>query len=307
VHVEALHDAVIVGAGAAGVSAAIECLDIQLDIIVLDCASKVGGQIDQIPHSVRNVAVAPDGNDSLVDALARHASILGDRLQLGRTVTRLDLDAGTVEAGTYRCRARSVLVATGSRRRELEHAPEGSYGGDVTYLVEPHLARFAGRPMAVIGGGDSAVLDALALAEGGSEVALVHRSPHLTARGDLVERVRSQGRITELAGWTLDGLVGSDHLQGVDVSAGSTGDHRRLEVGGIVLKLGREQHVELVRDQLRLGVHGGIEVDTTLRTSHPRAFAAGDVVEGAYERIATAIGQGSLAAHSILTSLESRS
>jgi thioredoxin reductase (NADPH) len=306
VQVDALHDVVIVGAGAAGVSAAIECSDIQLDVLVLEDTARVGGQIDQIPHSVRNVAVAPDGNDSLVDALTRHASILGDRLQLGRTATRLDLDAGIVEAGTYRCRARSVLVATGSRRRELENAPEGSYGGDVTYLVEPHLARFAGRPMAVIGGGDSASLDALALAMEGSVVTLVHRSPHLTARGDLVERVRSEGRITELAGWTLDRLVGSDHLRGVEVTAGSTGEHRRLEVGGVVLKLGRQQRVDLVRDQLSLGAHGGIEVDAALHTSHPRAFAAGDVVEGAYERIATAIGQGSLAAHSILAYLESR-
>jgi thioredoxin reductase (NADPH) len=288
------------------VSAAIECADIQLDVLVLEGTATVGGQIDQIPHSVRNVAVAPDGNDSLVDALTRHASILGDRLQLGRTVTRLDLGAGIIEAGTYRCQARSVLVATGSRRRELENAPEGSYGGDVTYLVEPHLARFAGRPMAVIGGGDSAALDALALATEGSMVTLVHRSPHLTARGDVVERVRSEGRITELAGWTLDMMIGSDQLQGVEVSDRTTGDHRRLEVGGVVLKLGREQRVDLVRDQLKLGLRGGIEVDAALRTSHPRAFAAGDVVAGAYERIATAIGQGSLATHSILAYLESR-
>ena len=202
---------------------------------------------------MRNVAPAPDGNDALVDALARHASILGDRLQLDQTVTRLDLAAGLVDAGTHRYRARSVLVATGSRRRELENAPDGSFGGDVTYLVEPHLARFAGRPMAVIGGGDSAVLDALELAAAGSPVTLIYRSPHLTARRDLVERVRAEGRITEMAGWALDMLVGSDHLEGVEVSNRSTGEHRRLDVGGVVLKLGREQRVDLVRDQLDLG------------------------------------------------------
>jgi thioredoxin reductase len=78
---EALHDLVVIGAGAAGVSAAIECFDIQLDLVVLEATSKVGGQIDQIPHTVRNVATALDGNDALVDALARHASILGDRLK----------------------------------------------------------------------------------------------------------------------------------------------------------------------------------------------------------------------------------
>jgi thioredoxin reductase len=301
---EALYDVVVIGAGSAGVSAAIECFDIQLDVMVLECAGKVGGQIDEIPHTVRNVAPAPDGNDALVDALARHASILGDRLRLDCKVTGLDLDGGTVVAGSQPFRTRSVLMATGSRRRELESAPEGSFGGAVTYLVEPHLARFAGLPMAVFGGGDSAALDALALASAGSPVTLVHRSPHLSARPDLADHVRSEGRITEMAGWALGTLVGPGQLEGVEVTDGA-GERRRLDVDGVVLKLGREPRVDLVRHQLHLGAHGGIEVNAALCTSHPQAFAAGDVVEGAYERIATAIGQGALAARSILEYLGS--
>jgi thioredoxin reductase (NADPH) len=307
VSAEIVHDVVVIGAGAAGVSAAIECFDIQLDVVLLEAAGKVGGQIDQIPHTVRNLAPAPNGNGAIVGALANHASILGDRLQLVRQVTRLHLDEGLVIAGSHRYRARIVLVATGSRRRELENTPEGSLGGDVTYLVEPHLARFVGRPMAVIGGGDSAVLDALTLAEGGSSVSLLYRSQRLKARRDLVERLRSEARVTEMAGWAVDALVGTDRLVGVEVTHGGTGERRRLDVGGIVLKLGREPCVELVRDQLELGAHGGIVVNSALRTSHPRAFAAGDVVEAAYERIATAIGQGSLAARSILDQLQTGS
>jgi thioredoxin reductase (NADPH) len=302
---QTLHDVAVIGAGAAGVSAAIELYDIKLDVVVFEAASKVGGQIDQIPHEVRNVAPAPDGNQALVDALARHASTLDDRLHLDEMVTRVDLATGLVDAGTRQYRARSVLLASGSRRRELENAPDGSFGGDVTYLVEPHVARFAGRPMAVFGGGDSALLDALELAETGSQVTLVHRSPHPTARPDVVARVRAEGRITELAGWTIDSLVGSDHLDRVDIVEPGSGQHRQLEVAGLVLKLGRAHCVDLVRDQLALGTHGGIEVDGELRTSDPHTFAAGDVVEGAYERIATAIGQGSLAARSILNYLAS--
>jgi thioredoxin reductase (NADPH) len=309
VRVEPLHDVVVVGAGAAGVSAAIECFDIRLDVVVMEASHQVGGQIDQIPHTIRNLAVAPkpnpNANETLVDAMAGHASILGDRLRLGRPVARLDLDDGLVISGTQRLRARVVLVATGSRRRELDNTPEGSFGGDVTYLVEPHLARFAGQPMLVIGGGDSAVLDALALAEAGSPVTLLHRSPRLHARQDLLERLRSESHVAEMAGWTLDTLVGSDRLAGAEVSQPGTGEHRRLDVGGVVLKLGREPSVELVRGQMDLGAHGGIVVDAELRTSHPRAFAAGDVVDGAYERIATAVGQGSLAARSILNHLRS--
>lgn len=303
---EGRHDVVIIGAGVAGVSAAIECFDIQLDIVLLEGAGKVGGQIDEIPHTVRNVAVAPAGNSALLEALSHHAAALGSRLHLDRSVTRVDLDDGLVVAGESRYRARSVLLATGSIRRELVNAPDGSFGGDVTYLVEPRLPDFAGRSIAVFGGGDSAVLDALALAEVGSPVFLVHRAPHLSARRDVVERLRSDGRITEMMGWTLDELLGSDHLAGVEVSEPATGEHRTLDVSGVVFKLGREPRVELVREQVELGGHGGIVVDAALRTSHPRTFAAGDVVEGAYERIATAAGQGSLVARSILDSLQAQ-
>ena len=299
-----MHDVVIIGAGVAGVSAAIECADIEVDVLLLDGANHVGGQISEIPHTVRNVALAPDGNAGLVQNLARHVGTLGPRFRLNRSVTEVDLDDGLVVAGDSRYRASRVLLAMGSRRRELEAAPDGSFGGDVTYLVEPHVEDFAGRPAAVFGGGDSAVLDALALADTGSSVFLVHRSPQLTARGDIVGRLRSQPRITEMSGWTLERLIGVDHLEGVAVSNGTTGERRQLGIERVVLKLGREPTVGLVHGQVELGRRGGVVVDASLRTSHPRAFAAGDVVEGAYERIATATGQGSLAARSILNSLQ---
>ncbi|MBV8295462.1 MAG: NAD(P)/FAD-dependent oxidoreductase, partial [Acidimicrobiia bacterium] len=159
----------------------------------------------------------------------------------------------------------------------------------------------------VFGGGDSAALDALALADAGSSVFLVHRSPRLTARRDIIGRLESQPRITEMSGWTLERLIGGDRLEGAAVSDGTTGQRRHLDVERVVLKLGREPMAGLVHGQVELGRHGGVVVDASLRTSHPKAFAAGDVVEGAYERIATAMGQGSLAARSILNSLQSQS
>lgn len=294
----------VIGAGIAGLTAALECFDIQLDVLVLDRADRVGGQIDEIPHDVRNLAPSPDGNAQLLEAAARSSTRLADRLVLGTPVDGVDLEAGVVLAGPARHEAAAVVIATGSRRRELDLAPDGALGGDVTYLLEPQLDRFSGQRAVVVGGGDSAVLDALALAEHRSRVTLVHRGAALSARHDLVARLRAEPLVTELAGWSVERLVGPDRLRAVVVADASTGEHRPLEATRLVLKLGREPCVELVRGQVELGPRGGIAVDAELRTSHPRAFAAGDVVEGAYERIAAAMGQGSLVARSVLRHLE---
>jgi thioredoxin reductase (NADPH) len=300
----AARDVVVIGGGIAGVSAALECFDIQLDVLLIEAGPAPGGQVRDIPHDVRNVVALSNGTAGLLQAVADNSARLADRLVLGTPVTAIDLEQGKIAAGPALHEARMVVIATGSHRRELGLAPDGALGGDVTYLLEPHLDRFAGRPAIVVGGGDSAVLDALTLADTGSQVTLVHRGRGLTARRDLVSSLRSEQHITDLSGWAVEQLLGSGRLEGVVVADVETGEQRTLEGGALVLKLGREPQVDLVRGQVELGARGGIAADPELRTSHPRAVAAGDVVEGAYERIATAMGQGALAARTVLRQLD---
>ncbi len=150
---------------------------------------------------------------------------------------------------------------------------------------KPEPDRFVGRDVVVIGGGDSATLDALALAREGSPVTLVHRSQALHARDDIVEQVRNEARIEDLAGWELESLDGGDRLEGVTVLRHADGQRRRLEVGGLVVKIGRVPRTDLFRDQLDVDGAGAIVVDREMRTSRDGVFAAGDVVAGAYPRV----------------------
>ncbi len=173
----------------------------------------------------------------------------------------------------------------------------------MTYQLGPDLDRFAGRPVVVIGGGDNATLDALALAQTGSPVTLVHRSERLASRPDIASQLRDDPRITELGGWELDAVSGEDRLEEVVLVRLTTGERRSIKAGGLVVKVGKAPRTELVRDQLELDGSGAVVVDKTLATSRLGVFAAGDVVAGAYWRIATAIGQGSLAARSVLRHL----
>lgn len=304
---EEQHDVVIIGAGTAGVSCTLECFDVQLDTVVFEAAERPGGQLGEIANSVRNIATGtfPDGS-AVRDSLEGAAAILRDRLRTSHPVTRVDTNERWIEAGATRVHAKALVIATGTAHQQLASAPDGTFSGDVTYLLDDERSRrFAGRDVVVIGGGDSGTLDALELARAGSKVWLVHRSDALTARHDIIEQVRRDEHIEQLAGWELESVHGSDHLEGVNLVRRADGARRRVEAEGLVVKIARVPRTDLVRGQLDLDPNGAIVVNEDMRTSRSGVFAAGDVVADAYARVAAALGQGSLAARSVLRYLQS--
>jgi thioredoxin reductase (NADPH) len=208
-----------------------------------------------------------------------------------------------VKAGDGRFHARALLIATGSVPQVLPAAPDGAFGGDVTYHVESRPDRFSGRDVVVVGGGDSATLDALELAATASSVKLVHRSEALTARPNVVEQVRQDQRIEDFPGWEVESTQGSAGLEAVTLVHRSTGERRKVAAGGLIVKISRSLRTAVFGGQLELDRKNAIVVDESLQTSQPGVFAAGDVVAGSYWRVATAFGQGVLAARSILRHL----
>jgi thioredoxin reductase (NADPH) len=302
---EQQHDVVIIGGGAAGVSAALECKDIQLDVVLLEAGPALGGQLVEITHPVRNVATGwyADGR-ALQTELQDAARVLGDVVRLEHPVTAADLAAGWLEAAGERVRGKAVLIASGTSPQRLPIAADGAFGGDVTYLVESDPDRFTGRPVVVVGGGDSATLDALFLAPMASSVILAHRSQDLTARRDVVARLRAEKRIEDLPGWQVESLRGGDRLEEVVLVHPATGDRRTVPAGGLVVKISRDPCTQPFRDQIDVDRRGFIVADSALSTSRPGVFAAGDVVSGAYWRVSSALGHGSLVSRTILRYLQ---
>jgi thioredoxin reductase (NADPH) len=156
----------------------------------------------------------------------------------------------------------------------------------------------------VVGGGDSATLDALFLAPLASSVILAHRSETLTARHDIVAQLRAEKRVEDLAGWQVESLRGGDRLEEVVLVHPATGDRRTVPAGGLVVKISRDPSTQPFRDHVDVDRHGFIIADSELRTSRPGVFAAGDVVSGAYWRVSSALGHGSLVSRTILRYLQ---
>jgi thioredoxin reductase (NADPH) len=292
---------VVIGGGPAGISAALECFDIQLDTVVLESGPSLGGQLAGITHSIRNLAAGRyEDGPALQGALGRSAAILGDRVRHGSQVTEADLAAGWVQAGPERVHGKALLIATGSAGQILPAAPDGALGGDVTYDAGSRPDGFSGRDVVVVGGGDSATLDALELAATASSVKLVHRSEQLSARLDIVGRLRRDTRIEDMPGWDVESIIGTDRLEQVVLVHRASAERRAVPAGGLIVKISRTPNTAAFAGQLELDRRGAVVVDGALQTSLPGVFAAGDVVAGSYWRVAAAFGQGSLAARSIL-------
>src|SRR5207248_5650543 len=118
----------------AGVSCALECFDIQLDTVLLEANPALGGQLEEIPHRVRNVAAGQfDNGRELQQALGASAAILADRVRLGHRVLQADLAASRVEVDGRRLSAKAIVIATGAGKQQLAAASDGAFGGDVTY------------------------------------------------------------------------------------------------------------------------------------------------------------------------------
>jgi thioredoxin reductase (NADPH) len=158
----------------------------------------------------------------------------------------------------------------------------------------------------VVGGGDSATLDALALAPIASSVLLAHRSERLTARDDIVAALRSEPRIQGLPGFEVESVHGHERLEEVVLIHIATRERRTVPAGGLVVKISRDPCTDVFRGQIDLDRRGFIVASDELATSCPGVFAAGDVVSGAYWRVANALGHGSLVSRTILRHLEGR-
>jgi thioredoxin reductase (NADPH) len=289
----------IIGSGPAGLTAALYAARANLKPIVIE-GLEAGGQL-MITTAVENWPGYRDGimGPDLMEEMRMQAQRFGATIVAGR-VTKIDLDARPFGVWTddHEYRAHTLIVATGASAKWLGLLSERRLvGHGVSSCATCDGAFFKGRPIAVIGGGDTAMEEALFLTRFASKVTVVHRRDKLRASKVMQEKAFASPKIEFLWNSEIDEILDVDkgEVTGIVVKNLVTGHASRLDVDGVFVAIGHTPNTALFRNHLALNPNGYIVTKGT-HTSVEGVFAAGDVQDYTYRQAITAAGTGCMAA-----------
>jgi thioredoxin reductase (NADPH) len=299
-----VENVIIIGSGPAGYTAALYTARANLNPLVIE-GFAWGGLLQQTTD-VENYPGFPDGimGPEMMQRFRDQAERFGAKL-LTDQADRVELasEPGAVHSvwvGDTEHQARTVVLAMGAEHRKLDVVGEDELAGrGVSYCATCDAAFFKGAPTMIVGGGDSAMEEAIFLSKFASKVIVVHRRNDFRASKIMLERARTQPNIEFMTPYTVKEFVAGvkgplAHAVLVNVE---TGEERELTVTGTFIAIGHEPQSELVRGQIDLDDAGYVITEgKSTRTNRPGVFAAGDLVDHTYRQAVTAAGSGTQAA-----------
>ncbi|HYJ48089.1 MAG TPA: FAD-dependent oxidoreductase [Pyrinomonadaceae bacterium] len=301
-----MHDVIIIGAGAAGLSAALWCDELGLDTLVLEQGAEVGGQLLRVYNPIENyLGLRAENGRELRDLFAEQVKDAEFDLWTQVEIESVDLKARRVALRSgEELQSISIIIATGVRRRRLGIPGETELAGrGVMESGKRDRDMFAGLDVCVIGGGDAAAENALLLAEVCPTVTLVHRGKKLRARSEFVERLQGEHCITVFKEAVVRRIIGEREVEAVEIMREGAIKPFQMAVKGVVVRIGVEPNTELFREQLHTDERGYIVITGEQETSVSNVFATGDVSNPLAPTISGACGAGATAAKVIAARL----
>lgn len=297
-----IYDMIVIGGGPAGYTTALYAARAGLDVIVLEKLS-AGGQM-ALTSQVDNYPGFEDGIDgfTLGEKMQAGAERFGAKTEYAE-VSFIDLSSSPkiVETSEGLFYTHTVVLATGASPRELGISREKELiGRGVNYCAACDGMFYKGKTVVVVGGGNSAVADAIQLSRICEKVIMVHRRDSLRATKVYHEPLKKTKNIefrwnSEVSEFISDSSLGK--ISGLKIKDVITGEESFIDCAGIFISIGRKPATELVKEQLNLDNSGYIIADESTRTNIPGVFAVGDVRTKKLRQIVTAVADGAMAAH----------
>ncbi|HZH32768.1 MAG TPA: NAD(P)/FAD-dependent oxidoreductase [Pyrinomonadaceae bacterium] len=294
-----MYDAIIIGAGASGLSAALWCEELGLDVLLLEAGAEVGGQLLRVYNPINNyLGLRAANGRELRDIFAAQIAEAEFDLWTETEIESVDVRARRIVLRSgEELRAIGLVLATGVRRRRLGIPGEAELAGRGVFdSVMRDREQLAGMDVCVVGGGDAAAENALLLAEVCPTVTLVHRGKRLSARAEFVERLRSEHCITIFTESEAQRIIGAERVEAIEILRCGAIKPFQMAVGGVLVRVGVEPNDELFRGQLEQDERGYALITSEQETSVENVFAVGDISNPLSPTISSAAGAGATAA-----------
>jgi thioredoxin reductase (NADPH) len=295
-----IRDVIIIGSGPAGYTAAVYAARARLNPLVFEGSVTAGGALMNTTD-VENFPGFPDGviGPDLMDGMRKQAERFGAVL-VADDVTAVDLKANpkVVTVGNDTYLAKTVIIATGSRYKELAADGEKRLSGHgVSWCATCDGFFFREQDIAVVGGGDSALEEAMFLTRFANSVTVIHRRDALRASKIMQDRAFANPKIRFVWDSEVIEVLGEHKVTGLRLRSTKTGAESTLPVNGMFVAIGHDPRTELFAGQLAMDDEGYLIVEQpSTRTGVDGVFAAGDVVDHTYRQAVTAAGTGCAAA-----------
>ncbi len=288
------YDIIIIGGGPAGLTAAIYARRANKSVLVMEKGS-FGGQITSSPK-VENIPgfLSVSGNE-FAEKLMEQAMELGAEVECIEVLSVEDGEIKKVitDEGDYF--AKAVIIATGTKHRLLGIDREEDFiGNGISFCAVCDGAFYAGKTVAVIGGGNSALQEAILLSQGCERVYLVQNLDYFTGEEKLIEEMRSTENIVPITGALVAEILGDSELRGIKIKRGE--EYEEIAVDGMFTAIGLIPQNEIFADLIKLNSYGYVDSDEGCLTSAEGIFVAGDCRSKRIRQVATAASDGAVAA-----------
>jgi len=295
-----MHNVVIIGSGCAGLTAAIYAARANLKPLVLE-GHEPGGQLSLTTH-VENFPGFPDGimGPELIENMRKQAQRFGAEFKHG-TVTEVDVTNRPfkIAAGKDVYESKTIIVAAGASARLLGLKGEKELiGRGLSTCATCDGYFFRGKPIAVVGGGDSAMEEANFLSRYATRVYLVHRRDEFRASKIMIDRAKANEKVEFVTPYVVDEILTADnYVNGVRLRNAKTGSAREIELHGVFVAIGHNPNSTVFRGKLDMDENGYLKArNASSLTNVPGVFIAGDVQDHRYRQAVTAAGSGCMAA-----------